>query len=54
MIMDLVDELHRTHGLTSVFATHNPVFARRADRVLSLDGGALGPLAPSKIGNQHV
>jgi lipoprotein-releasing system ATP-binding protein len=54
MILDLVDELHRTHRLTSVFATHNPVFARRADRVLRLDGGALRPVPPSKIGNQHV
>jgi len=54
MIMDLVDELHRTHRLTSVLATHNPVFARRADRVLRLEGGVLGPVAPSEMGNQHV
>jgi len=54
MIMDLIDELHRTHRLTSVLVTHNLVFARRADRVLKLDGGVLEPAAASKMGNQHV
>ena len=41
MIMDLLDELHRTHGLTSVHVTHNLVFARRCDRVLKLEAGLL-------------
>jgi lipoprotein-releasing system ATP-binding protein len=54
MILDLVDELHRTHRLTSVFVTHNLVFARRADRVLKLEGGILYPAAASKIGNEYV
>ena len=52
--MDLIDELHRTHRLTSLLVTHNLVFARRADRVLKLDGGILGPATESKMGNQHV
>ena len=43
-IADLFDELHRTYKLTSVFVTHNLEFARRCDRVLKLEHGALVPL----------
>ena len=42
--MYLFDELHRTYKLTSVFVTHNLEFARRCDRVLKLEHGALVPL----------
>lgn len=41
MIMDLLDQLHRTHRLTSIYVTHNLEFARRADRILKLEKGAL-------------
>lgn len=40
-IMDLIDDLHRTHRLTSLFVTHNLAFARRADRILKLERGVL-------------
>ncbi len=43
MIIDLLTELHRSHGLTSVYVTHNLSFARRCDRVLRLEAGALVP-----------
>ena len=43
MIFDLLSDLHRSHGLTSVLVTHNLAFARRCNRVLSLEGGGLGP-----------
>jgi len=43
MIMELLDEMHRSHGLTSVYVTHNPAFASRCDRVLKLEGGTLSP-----------
>jgi|SRR5579871_486391 len=43
MIFDLLAGLHRTHQLTSVFVTHNLSFARRCDRVLSLEKGGLVP-----------
>jgi len=43
MIMDLLDEVHRARGLTSIHVTHNLNFARRADRVLQLDRGQLAP-----------
>jgi lipoprotein-releasing system ATP-binding protein len=42
MVFELLEELHRSHGLTSVFVTHNLAFARRCDRVLSMEKGGLG------------
>ena len=41
MIFELLAGLHRSHQLTSVFVTHNLSFARRCDRVLSMDKGGL-------------
>jgi lipoprotein-releasing system ATP-binding protein len=38
---DLLREMHREHGLTSVIATHNPRLASACDRVLRLEGGQL-------------
>jgi len=46
MIFELLAGLHRSHQLTSVFVTHNLAFARRCDRVLSLDKGGLVPGKP--------
>ena len=46
MIFELLEGLHRSHQLTSVFVTHNWDFARRCDRVLSLDKGGLVPGLP--------
>lgn len=43
MVFDLLTELHQTHQLTSVLVTHNLSFARRCDRVLSLQNGGLVP-----------
>jgi lipoprotein-releasing system ATP-binding protein len=43
MIFELLERLHRSHQLTSVFVTHNLSFARRCDRVLALEGGVLVP-----------
>ena len=41
MIFSLIDRLHRSHQLTSIFVTHNLAFARRCDRVLRIEGGRL-------------
>ena len=41
MIMDLIEELHRSRRLTSIHVTHNLQFARRADRVIKLEHGKL-------------
>ncbi len=40
-VMDLLQRLHGTHGLTSVLATHNLELAQRADRTLRLANGRL-------------
>ena len=41
MVMTLLEDLHRTHDLTSIYVTHNLAFAERADRILKLDKGTL-------------
>ena len=41
LIFDLLDGLRRRRGLTSILVTHNLQFARRCDRVLKLESGAL-------------
>jgi lipoprotein-releasing system ATP-binding protein len=43
MIFELLEGLHRTHHLTSIFCTHNLSFARRCSRVLRMDKGGLVP-----------
>jgi lipoprotein-releasing system ATP-binding protein len=43
MIFNLLAEIHRTHRITSVFVTHNLAFARRCDRVLSMEKGGVVP-----------
>jgi lipoprotein-releasing system ATP-binding protein len=45
MIFELLEGLHRSHQLTSVFVTHNLSFARRCDRVLTMARGGLVPAA---------
>ena len=40
-MMDLLDDLHKSRKLTSIHVTHNLNFARRASRVLALEGGCL-------------
>jgi lipoprotein-releasing system ATP-binding protein len=51
MIMDLLDDLHRSRRLTSIHVTHNLQFARRADRVVAL---AQGQLVPATEGTHYV
>jgi lipoprotein-releasing system ATP-binding protein len=38
---ELLREMHREHGLTSIIATHNPRLAAACDRVLRLEHGRL-------------
>lgn len=40
-VFELIQGLHRAHGLTSVLVTHNTDFAMRCDRMLRLKSGAL-------------
>jgi lipoprotein-releasing system ATP-binding protein len=41
MIFDLLGGIRRRRNLTCILVTHNLQFARRCDRVLKLEGGAL-------------
>ena len=38
---ELLRDMHREHGLTSIIATHNPKLAAACDRVLRLEDGKL-------------
>jgi lipoprotein-releasing system ATP-binding protein len=40
-VFNLIADLHRTHGLTSLLVTHNEMFARRCTRMLRLQDGRL-------------
>lgn len=46
-VMALLGDLHRAHGLTSIFITHNLAFARQCDQVWELKKGDLHPFAES-------
>lgn len=48
-IFELMQRLHRSHQLTSIFATHNLSLARRADRVLCLEHGKLAPAGEARV-----
>ncbi len=52
-VADVFDELHRRHGLTSVFVTHNQGFARRCDRILHLENGTLLEMKAPEAGLQR-
>jgi lipoprotein-releasing system ATP-binding protein len=51
MIMELIENLHRSRSLTSIHVTHNLNFARRADRVVTLERGRLAPASDLKPSN---
>ena len=44
---DLLREMHREQGLTSIIATHNPRLAQACDRILRLEEGTLHAAAPA-------
>lgn len=46
MIMALLEDLHRSNRLTSIYVTHNTEFAKRADRILMLEKGRLEDAGP--------
>lgn len=41
MVMDLFHELHRTHGKTILFITHNPELAEECSRIVTMKDGVL-------------
>jgi lipoprotein-releasing system ATP-binding protein len=40
-VFDLIERLHKSHGLTSIIVTHNIELAARARRILRLEAGKL-------------
>jgi lipoprotein-releasing system ATP-binding protein len=48
-VFELIAQLHREHGLTSLIATHNLTFARRCNRVLRLENGRVTEVAPDSL-----
>ena len=45
---ELLREMHRESGLTSIIATHNPRLAAACGRILRLEAGRLRPAEPRK------
>jgi lipoprotein-releasing system ATP-binding protein len=45
MVFDLIERLHKSHGLTSILVTHNLDLAARCTRALRLESGRLAPMA---------
>jgi lipoprotein-releasing system ATP-binding protein len=42
-VFDLIERLHKSHGLTSIVVTHNMELAARSTRILRLEAGKLAP-----------
>jgi lipoprotein-releasing system ATP-binding protein len=42
-VFDLIERLHKSHGLTSILVTHNLDLAARCTRILRLEAGKLAP-----------
>jgi lipoprotein-releasing system ATP-binding protein len=40
-VFEMIERLHRSHGLTSILVTHNMELAARCSRILRLEGGRL-------------
>ena len=49
-VFRLLLELQARHRTTTVLVTHNPALAERCGRILSLEGGALRPVASAEDG----
>jgi lipoprotein-releasing system ATP-binding protein len=47
VVFGLIEQLHRTHRLTSVIVTHNMTLARRCSRILRLESGRLTVISPT-------
>ncbi|MBV8205921.1 MAG: ABC transporter ATP-binding protein [Acidobacteria bacterium] len=51
-IFELIRNLHRVHGLTSLIATHNLGFARRCNRVLRFQQRQVEEVSPESLPNE--
>jgi lipoprotein-releasing system ATP-binding protein len=48
-IFELLERLHKQHGLTSIIVTHNHAFARRCQRVLRMAKHGVDEVAPAAL-----
>jgi len=48
-VFELIARLHADYRLTSILVTHNLGFARRCNRILSLQGGTVNEVAPESL-----
>src|SRR5438132_14433596 len=48
-IFELLERLHKQHGLTSLIVTHNHAFARRCQRVLRMAKSGVAEVAPESL-----
>jgi len=46
MVLEIILELHRKRGLSSIVVTHNERIAARCDKILVMEAGALKPIPP--------
>lgn len=51
-IFELIRNLHRAHGLTSLIATHNLAFARRCQRILRFERGRVEEVNPASLSTE--
>jgi lipoprotein-releasing system ATP-binding protein len=52
-VFDLLERLHKTHGLTSILVTHNLELAARCTRTLRLESGRLHGLGQASQTGNH-
>lgn len=49
LVFNLIERLHRSHGLTSLLVTHNLAIARRCSRVLRLEKSRVEEISPLAV-----
>jgi lipoprotein-releasing system ATP-binding protein len=49
VVFDLIERLHKSHGLTSVIVTHNMALADRCSRILRLEKGRMEEVSPRRM-----
>jgi lipoprotein-releasing system ATP-binding protein len=49
LVFNLIERLHRSHGLTSLLVTHNLAIARRCSRVLRLEKSRMEEISPLEV-----
>src|SRR4051812_8063323 len=54
VISALLEAVHQSHGLTSIFVTHNHSFAEQCDRILELRKGNLQPVTVRELQGAEV